>query len=127
MPRQKKRDDGVPTRADEMLQTGAERLIGSSIRYIEERLPPDARLTEAQTLLAKAQELVADYVESEGAPDPETWRPDVRHVSRLETRGRELIVTLDDASTLGGISEVRVAYSGKVILEATLPARTTSR
>lgn len=51
-----------PRRNVEMFQVGVERTISLAISDTE-NLGSDVRLTEAQSLLAKAKELVSDYID----------------------------------------------------------------
>lgn len=64
MPRQKLRDEGVPTRADQRYWCGMEWAIHFAIQEVE-RGGASIALTDAVILLSRAQDKVADHIESE--------------------------------------------------------------
>ncbi len=57
-------NDIIPRRARLDRMTVAERTIYDAIQRVEE-MPADVRLTEAQVLLDKARNLVADFVDEQ--------------------------------------------------------------
>lgn len=98
-PRPARRPDGVPTRADMQWMTPAELAIRDAMQAVE-AVGASLALTDAMTLLGKAQERVADYVEGvEGptepgapvAPDPEA----TARIAALEAESAKLRALLD--------------------------------
>jgi hypothetical protein len=61
--------DQIPRRARLDQMVGAERAITGAMGAVE-LMPPDERLTEAVTLLGRARDAVADYVDDTGYLDP---------------------------------------------------------
>lgn len=58
-------DNQIPRRNRLDLNTPAEKAIYDAIQEVE-KLPADVKLTEAVTLLAKAKDLVSDFVDAQG-------------------------------------------------------------
>lgn len=56
-------DNEIPRRARLDLNTPAEKAIYEAMQEVE-KLPADVRLTDAVNLLAKAKDLVADFVDA---------------------------------------------------------------
>lgn len=57
-------ENEIPRRNRLDLNTSAEKYIYDAMQEVE-KLPADAKLTEAVTLLAKAKDLVSDFVDAQ--------------------------------------------------------------